>query len=112
MFPVFRQIPLLPTNDWERRTVRTIETCSTNDGVQVKVSSVDQIDTSLSHSVNFTGDDGDVGLKQRLEIAISWGKPESASVYQGITVNSPPNLPSAANMEFRNQFTAQFLVPT
>lgn len=42
--------------------MRAVKSRGTDDGVQVKVPSVDQVDAGLGHLVNLTGDDGDVRL--------------------------------------------------
>lgn len=79
-----------------------IEAGGTNNGVHVKVPPIDEINTCLGNLVNFTGDDGDVGLQQRLEVAFSWGESGFSQIRAAFS-RCESNLPSTANVKLRNQ---------
>lgn len=71
ILPVFREISTIPADNGEWGTVRTIKASRADDGVQVKVSAVDQVDSSFGHLVNLTGDNGDIGLQQRFQVTLT-----------------------------------------
>lgn len=98
--------------------MRAIESCGTDNGIDVEMLPVDRVNTSFSDFVDFTGDDGNIGLEQRLKIAFS--RSESESV---VNQSQPPHrlhvqirntimldVPFAPNVELRNQFRTQFFI--
>lgn len=83
--------------------MRAIETSGADDGVQVKVSTVNQVDTGFGHLVNFAGDNGNVGFQQRFEVARTGRKSDQSLVNsEWLRQFWTLNLPSAANMKLRN----------